>query len=49
MDGLKKASCIVGRRSGGWLGEDLVGGRKKIYWMIGRRSCEWLQEVLMDD
>ncbi len=44
----KKIWWIVGRRSGGWLEEDLVDDWKKICWMVGRRSGGWLEEDLLD-
>jgi hypothetical protein len=40
---------MVGRRSGGWLDEDLLAGWKKIWWIVGRRSGGLLEEDLLDD
>jgi hypothetical protein len=39
---------MIGRRSGGWLEEDMVDVWKKVWWMLGRRSDKWLEEDLVD-
>jgi hypothetical protein len=51
--GWKKIWWMVGRRSVGWLDEDLVDARlingwKKTWSMVGRRSGRRIEEDLLD-
>ncbi len=46
-DDWKKIWWMVGRRSCGWLVENLVDDWTKIWWIVGRRYGGWFDEDLV--